>query len=115
MSTTVYGYIRLEDDDRDDENRLHDQLTAHAAAEGLALADVFVDRHMPPGRIVRPGLTELLARLRRTEGPAVLVTDLDHLSPSAPIRQAIESEISNAGGRVLASETPDGRPSEPLA
>lgn len=115
MSTTVYGYIRLEDDDRDDEDRLHDQLEAHAAAEGLTLADVFVDRNMPPARIMRPGLTELLVKLRHTESPTVMIADLDHLSPTAPVRQAIESEINNAGGQVMALDTAATRPAEPRA
>lgn len=113
MSTTVYGYIRLNGDDRQEEDRLHDLLAAYAAAEGLALADVFVDRHMPPARIVRPGLTELLAKLGRREGGGVLVASLDHLSPSLPVRQAIVVEIGSAGGRVLAVEAPTARPAEP--
>ncbi|WP_322768784.1 recombinase family protein [Frankia sp. Cr1] len=75
MHATVFGYIRLEDGDGIEEDRLHDLLAAHATAEGLALADVFVDRHMPPARIVRPGLTELLAQLQRADGRAVLVAD----------------------------------------
>lgn len=101
MHGTVYGYIRLEDEDHREEDRVHDLLAAHAAREGLALADVFVDRNTPSARIVRPGLTELLARLQRTEGSAVLIPDLDHLSTSRPVRQAITAEIGNAGGRML--------------
>jgi DNA invertase Pin-like site-specific DNA recombinase len=97
----VYGYIRLDGDDHQEEDRLHDLLVAHAAAQGLALADVFVDRHMPPARIVRPGLTELLTKLGRNEGSGVLVANLDHLSPSLAVREAIAVEISSVGGQVL--------------
>ncbi len=109
MSATVFGYIRLEDDDEAEEDRLHDLLVAHAVAEGMALADVYVDRHMPPARIMRPGLTELLARLQRTEGSGVLVATADHLSTSLPVREAIGVEIGNAGGRVLVVDTSDAR------
>lgn len=108
MPTTVYGYICLEDDDEPRVDRLHDHLTAHAAAEGWALAEVFVDRNMPPGRIVRPGLTVLLEVVGRTDGCAVLVASLEHLSSSTPIRQAIEVEITSAGGRILAMDSPEG-------
>ncbi len=107
MHATVFGYIRLEDGDGAEEDRFHDLLVAHAVAEGLALADVYVDRHMPAARIMRPGLTELLAQLQRADGRAVLVADLDHLSTSQPVRQAIEMEISKACGRVLAVEAVD--------
>ncbi|WP_239331994.1 recombinase family protein [Frankia sp. CiP3] len=93
MPTTVYGYIRMEGDDGSEEDHLHALLSAHAA-ESMTMADVFVDRSTPPTRIVRPGLTELLAQLRRTEGRAVLVADLNHLSTSAPVRHTIEVEIS---------------------
>ncbi|TCJ40101.1 recombinase family protein [Parafrankia sp. BMG5.11] len=101
MLGTVYGYIRLDGDDQAEEDHLHDQLSDHATAQSLVLADVFVDRNTPPARIVRPGLTELLVRLRRIEGCGVLVASLDHLSPSLPVRQAILVEISNVGGQVL--------------
>jgi len=52
---TVYGYISLQHDDEDEVTALHDQLTAYAEAEGLALAEVYVDRNVMPGQIIRPG------------------------------------------------------------
>ncbi|ABD10277.1 hypothetical protein CcI156_12590 [Frankia sp. CcI156] len=107
MSATVFGYIRLEDDDEAEEDRFHDLLVAHAVAEGLKLADVYVDRHMPPARIMRPGLTELLARLQRPPGSGVLVVTAEHLSTSPQVRKAIEVEIGNAGGAVLVVEASD--------
>ncbi|KDA44536.1 recombinase family protein [Frankia sp. BMG5.23] len=113
MSMTVFGYIRLEDDDEAEEDRLHDLLVAHAVTEGLALADVYVDRHIPPARIVRPGLTELLARLQRTEGSGVLVATVDHFSTHPSVREAIEVEIGNAGGTVLVVEASGASSSAP--
>ncbi|ABD12249.1 hypothetical protein CcI156_05800 [Frankia sp. CcI156] len=98
---TVYGYISSEHADEAEIDRLHDQLTAHAQAEGLALAEIFVDRSIPPGRIVRPGLTVLLEAVMRSEAAGVLVASLDHLSPLPAVRQAIEVEIEVLGARVL--------------
>jgi len=113
MSATVYGYIRSEGDDRHEEDRVHDQLSGYAAAEGLGLSDVFVDRHMPPARLMRPGLTALLDAIRRTDGCTVLVASLDHLSSSVPVRQAIEAEITDAGGQLLELAASDTRPAAP--
>lgn len=107
---TVYGYISSEHTDEAEIDRLHDQLTAHARAEGLALAEIFVDRCMPPGRIVRPGLTVLLEAVMRSEASGVLVVSADHLSPVPAVRRAIEVEIEVLGARLLtttAQPTPD--------
>jgi len=108
----VYGYIRSEQGDESEIDRLHDQLTAHAQAEGLALAEIFVDRSIPPGRIVRPGLTVLLEAVMRSDASGVLVANLDHLSPLPAVRQAIEVEIEVLGARVLTvtPATPSPRP-----
>ncbi len=111
---TVYGYISSEHADEAEIDRLYDQLTAHAQAEGLALAlaEIFVDRSIPPGRIVRPGLTVLLEAVMRSEACGVLVANLDHLSPLPAVRQAIEVEIEVLGARVLtvSPATPSPRP-----
>jgi hypothetical protein len=102
----VYGYISSEHADEAEIDRLHDQLTAHAQAEGLALAEIFVDRCMPPGRIVRPGLTVLLEAVMRAEAAGVLVISADHLSPLPAVRRAIEVEIEVLGARVLTTTAP---------
>ncbi|WP_462186620.1 MULTISPECIES: recombinase family protein [unclassified Frankia] len=116
MPQTIYGYICIEHADEAEIDRLDDQLTAHARAEGLALAEIFVDRCMPPGRIVRPGLTVLLEAVKRSEVAGVLVVSLDHLSPLPAVRQAIEVEIEGLGGRVIylsEPSAPDAPPSRP--
>lgn len=101
MPTTVYGYIRLEGDDEAEVDRLHDQLTAHATAEGWHLADVFVDRTMPSARIVRPGLTRLLEAVRATDDCAVLVADYSQFSTLPAARRAIEEELTKADCLVV--------------
>lgn len=104
---TVYGYISLEHADETQISRLHDQLTDHARAEGLALAEIFVDRCMPPGRIVRPGLTVLLDAIVRADGASVLVASLDHLSSLPAVRRAIEVQIEVLGAHVLTAAAPE--------
>ncbi|WP_322750891.1 MULTISPECIES: recombinase family protein [unclassified Frankia] len=84
---------------RCDLNRLHAQLTDHARTEGMSLAEVFVDRCVPPGRLVRPGLNVLLDTVLRTGGD-VLVLDADHLSSLPAVRRAIEVEIEVLGARL---------------
>jgi hypothetical protein len=96
---TVYGYISSGHADEAEIDRLHDQLTAHAESEGLALAEIFVDRGIRPGRTVRPGLTVLLEADMRSEASGVLVANLDHLSPLPAVRRAIEVEIEVLGAR----------------
>ncbi|WP_045877682.1 recombinase family protein [Pseudofrankia sp. DC12] len=111
MPTTVYGYIRREDDNEAEVDRLHDQLTAHAATAGWHLAEVFVDRCMPPARIVRPGLALLVDTIRAAEDCAVLVVDDSHFSTLLPVRRAIEEEIAGTGCPVLAVAAPDSNTS----
>jgi hypothetical protein len=83
------------------------------------LAEIFVDRCTPPGRIVRPGLTVLLEAVMRSEACGVLVVSLDHLSPMPAVRQAIEVEIEVLGARILTTTAPSrcpvisGRPQPP--
>ena len=101
MPRTVYGYISTGHADEAEIERLHDQLTQHARAKGLTLAEIFVDRRMPPGRIIRPGLTVLLDAVIRSEAAGVLVADLDHLSSLPAVRRAIEVQIEILGAELL--------------
>jgi len=102
---TVYGYISLQHDDEDEITALHDQLTAYAKDEGLALAEIYVDRNVMPGQIIRPGLTVLLDAVVRTDGCGVLTPTANHLSSSQAVRRAIEMEIEILGGRLTVVES----------
>ncbi|KJE21186.1 hypothetical protein FF36_04526 [Frankia torreyi] len=95
----VYGYIGVDHTDEAVIDRLHDQLADHAREEGMNLAEVFVDRCVPPGRLVRPGLSVLLDTVLRARGD-VLVIDVDHLSSLPAVRRAIEVEIEVLGARL---------------
>ncbi|EFC79669.1 hypothetical protein FrEUN1fDRAFT_7206 [Parafrankia sp. EUN1f] len=112
MPRTVYGYISLEGDDESAIERVHDLLTAHAQAEGLALKEIIVDRDTPPGRIIRAGLTVLLDTLLRTEGCGVLIAGPDQLSSIPAVRRTIQRQIENLGATVLVM--PDTRTVERL-
>lgn len=101
MPQTAYGYLSLEDDDETEVERLHNLVTAFARAEGMAISEIYVDRNMPSGRIVRPALTVLLDAVLRVEHSLVLVPTPDHLSNLPPIRRAIEVEIEGLGARVV--------------
>ncbi|ORT46781.1 hypothetical protein KBI5_23310 [Frankia sp. KB5] len=92
----------MQHDDEAEISRLHDAITVRAEAEGLALAEIYVDRNMPPGRLIRPGLTVLLERLRQHEGSWLVVPTLDHLSSWPVVRRAIEMEVQLLSARVLA-------------
>lgn len=101
MPHIVYGYVSLEDDDEAEVERLHDELTAHAEAEGMALAEIFVDRNTPPARVVRAGLTVLLDAILRQQDCGVLVASPDQLSTLPAVRRAIEVEIEGLGAELL--------------
>ncbi|MCM3884301.1 recombinase family protein [Frankia sp. R82] len=99
--TWAYGYLSLTGDDKQEISKLHRQVTVFADAESYTLAEVYVDRNMPPGRLIRPGLSVLLDCLRAREGCCVIVPTSDHLSTWAAIRKAIEMEIQLLGGTLL--------------
>ncbi|WP_322760946.1 recombinase family protein [Frankia sp. Cr2] len=101
MPQTAYGYISLEDDDETEVERLHDLITAFARAEGMAIGEIYVDRNMPSGRIVRSALTMLLDAVLRVEHSLIVVPTPEHLSNLQPIRRAIEVEIEGLGARVV--------------
>ncbi len=103
----MYGYISLQHDDEDETAALRDRLTVYAEAEGLALVEIYIDRNVRPGQIIRPGLTVLLDAVLRTEGCGVLVPTVNHLSPASAVRRAVEVEIELLGGRLMVVE-PEG-------
>jgi hypothetical protein len=110
-NAAAYGYISLVDDDERIIEILSGQLVAHAAAEGLDLVDIQVDRNVLPARLMRPGLTTLFTRLRTRAGRAVvLIPSRDHLSPWRPVRRVIEAELTRLGVAVQVAEAAAGRP-----
>lgn|GEM_PF-3952016 len=94
----AYGYISVVDDDDQTIEALSGRLVAHAAAEGLDLVEIQVDRNVVPARLMRPGLSALLTRLRgRADRAVVLIPSRDHLSPWRPVRRVIEVELARLG------------------
>jgi len=113
---SAFGYIRRDDADDEEINRVHDVLTGHSRHEGLALVEVYVDRNIPSDQLVRAGFSVLLEELRRYDGAIVLVAGAEHLSTSPPIRRALEGEIVDRGGAVqIAALPPPSRTPPPFA
>jgi hypothetical protein len=107
----AYGYISLDGDDDRTIEVLSGQLVAHAAAEGLDLVEIQVDRNVMPARLMRPGLAALLGRLRgRTGRAVVLIPSRDHLSPWRPVRRVIEAELTRLGVAVQVARDGVTRP-----
>ncbi|ADP78954.1 recombinase family protein [Pseudofrankia inefficax] len=102
---TVYGYISVEHTDEAVIERLRTRLTEHARAVGMSLTEIFIDRCVPPGRVVRPGLNVLLDTILRSGGD-VLVIEVDHLSSLPAVRRAIEVEIEVLGARLHTATAP---------
>ncbi|WP_322763395.1 recombinase family protein [Frankia sp. Cr2] len=96
----TFGYISVEDDNEAEIERLHEDLTAFAVAEGLRLEEIFVDRNIRPTRLVRPGLDMVLSHVRQT-GAVVLVPSEMHMSTWSVVREAIVAEVKSLGGAVM--------------
>ncbi|ABD11747.1 hypothetical protein ThrDRAFT_01163 [Frankia casuarinae] len=102
----AYGYFSLTAEDDDEVSRLNRQVKDYADAESYVLAEIYVDRNMPPGRLIRPALTTLLDCLRHDDRCSVIVPSADHISPWPLIRKAIAMEIQLLGAKlVVASNT----------
>ncbi len=97
----AYGYISLANDDDDEILKLHRKITDYAEIESYVLTEIYIDRNMPPGRLIRPGLTVLLDCLRQYEGCSVVVPTVDALSTWVAIRKAIEMEIQLLGAKMV--------------
>ncbi|WP_261575472.1 ATP-binding protein [Frankia gtarii] len=109
MTLAGFGYIRRSDGDEEEINRLYDVLTAYASCEGLALVEVYVDRHTPSDQLIRPGLSVLLSAIRHYDRTVVLVASPAHLSTSPPTRRALAAEIADSGGVVQVVPPPRPR------
>ncbi|SNQ46599.1 putative Histidine kinase-like ATPase domain-containing protein [Frankia canadensis] len=115
MTRSAFGYIRRDDANDEEINRVHDVLTGHARREGLALVEVYVDRNTPSDQLVRAGFSVLLEELRRYDAAIVLVAGAEHLSTSPPMRRALEGEIVDCGGAVQIAALPPSLTRPPFA
>jgi len=102
-ATTIsaFGYICVQHENEDEITALHDQVANYTSANHLNLVEVYVDRNVWPGQVIRPGLTVLLDAVVRSEGCVVVVPSAAHLSPEGAIRRAVEVEIQMLGARTV--------------
>ncbi|CAO5183443.1 Resolvase/invertase-type recombinase catalytic domain-containing protein [Frankia sp. AiPs1] len=98
---SAFGYIAVQHADETEIDEHLDQLTAYAEAEGFHLVEVYVDRRIIPGSLLRPALEVLITQLKQHEGARVLVPTPDHLSPAASVRTAILSHLHALGAAVV--------------
>ena len=79
---------------------------ALCAARGLEVAGVHVDAGQSGGKLERPALTELRARVAAGEVAVVVVYALDRLSRSQAHTLALLEEFEQAGAGLAAASQP---------
>ncbi|SNQ48967.1 conserved hypothetical protein [Frankia canadensis] len=98
---SAFGYIATQDANETEIEEHLDHLTTYAQAHRLHLIEVYVDRRIIPGSLLRPGLEVLIRELKAYEGARVLVPTADHLSPAISVRTAIVAHLSALGAAVV--------------
>ncbi len=98
---SAFGYIAVQHADEAEIEQHHDQLTSYAQDQGFHLVEIYVDRRIIPGSLLRPGLDVLITRLKEYDSAHVLVPTADHLSPATSVRTAILAHLSALGAVVV--------------
>jgi hypothetical protein len=99
----AFGYIAVQHANEAEIEKHFGHLTAYAGDQGLHLIEVYVDRHVIPGNLLRPGLDVLMGELGEYKGARVLVPTAEHLSPAVGVRTAIVTHLSAPGADVVVS------------
>jgi hypothetical protein len=96
------GYLRLADDtDVDVFAALLKEIAACCQREDLFLKHTFVDRGYDGTQLARPGIVELQQALKDTQGLAVVLPTLEHLSPADSIRRALVLMVRRLDGHLV--------------
>jgi site-specific DNA recombinase len=103
------GYVRVsrvggrEGESFQSPEQQRDTITAYARAHGHEVVDFTEDLDVSGGKLTRPGLDAVLARIRAGEVQGLVVSKLDRLSRAgvADALKLVES-IHEAGGQVVA-------------
>jgi DNA invertase Pin-like site-specific DNA recombinase len=108
MRPLVYGYIRsFPCDHRSQLNCLRAGIEQYALREGLALAEILVEKTAAEGYGERPAFTALMEALRPGEAYGVIVPGLRHLSRFSGVQFFICSLIQReTGTRVISLGPP---------
>lgn len=110
----AFGYLRSAEAEDAKLTILRGELVLYAGRHDLDLTEVFEDVPCSGLALRRPGLTRLLAALRRHDGAGVLLPARCHLSWRATIRQQCERRILATGAELVVlwgnEEHPELRP-----
>lgn len=92
--SAAFGYIAVQHADEAEIEQFHDELMAYAKDHTLAIVEIYVDRRIIPGSLLRPGLDILISSLKEYDSARVLVPTADHLSPADSVRTAILAHLT---------------------
>jgi DNA invertase Pin-like site-specific DNA recombinase len=91
------------------------KIEAYAAGRGFVIAEVFEDIDQSGGKMERPGLDRVLARIEAGESGGIVVSKIDRFARSLVGALRTIERIQDAGGVILSAEgdfdtsTPTGR------
>ena len=104
---STFAYLRIIDTDPDRESLLKNTLIDLAKMFNLALKCTYIDIEDSGDDTNRPALNDLLTIIREEIGlgeqPTVLIIAPCHLSWESSVRRRIESEIIDAGARLVSA------------
>lgn len=107
VKRAVVGYVRVSTEEQAQDGyglaAQEAKIRAYAQALGLDLTDVLVDDGYSGGKLDRPGLTALLARIEVGEVGTVIIAKIDRLSRSLRDLLNVYAERFEANGVALVS------------
>lgn len=101
----TFGYISVQHSDKVRIEQFHDQITAYAEGHDLTIVEIYVDRRVLPGSLLRPGFDTLVGDLKRCSQARVLVPTADHLSPAPSVRAAFLAVLTELGATVVVASS----------
>lgn len=108
----AYGYVRLDEVDRELATRWRAAIGDRCAADDLRLVYTFCDLDCDGATLARSALTELLQALRVAPQAVVIVPNLLHLSPAESIRGALLLLLHRSEHQLVTLQETNGQPDE---
>jgi DNA invertase Pin-like site-specific DNA recombinase len=106
----AYGYVRLNEVDREAATRWRAAIGDRCVRDGRRLVTTFCDFDCDGSILARPALTELLVALRAAPQAAVVVPDLTHLSAAQSIRGALLLLLHRTEHQLVTLQEANGQP-----
>jgi DNA invertase Pin-like site-specific DNA recombinase len=97
----AYGYVRVAGADETRIGELRHQLRRICRVQRLLLITVCCDRFSDGSELTRPGFAAALDALALPEAIALIVPNLDHLSPHADVREALARSVRRTGAKII--------------